>query len=553
MKSQLFPSRILSVTLRATLPVIALATLLCAGLPLQAGAVPEEGSRGSDDIVAIVRAPAPKDLLPKLMSVARQVQPGAQVEALPFILGGMLGDPMLTGISATENFGVILIAAGDDIVPVLVLNLPEASPWRQSLRSYQMTVKDQNGWSFAVPEGVSLSHVEGREASLIAAVRGARRYDVEMVLNVQGLGGKLQEGVGAFAGDLPLFVQSIVQAAAGEVEAMRDVRVGLNFSRDAVEQAYYLQAAPGTALAAFLDQKRPANLDFARFIEADAALTFLGGIDSGAARTYLNHLAGQFREKVGEEAPEGWEKIVELMDRFLRSTNGASGGTLSLDGMVPQMISVSPTTLSDEELVGLINPMTELAKRLMGEAAGEAAGLVYLFTPNAATIDETPIHHFRTEVSMPEEQAEMMRDLPGMPATAQDAYYAVVGNHLVNTSDLDDMRKTIEALQKGEPVANNVAARIAIRDESLFEFQIDLVRYFGGVMTAMMPGGLGETFQELEKQKLAPVQGILTARGGEGEMKLSIPVETIVAGFQAFSSMMMQQQEMFSVPMEEAP
>ncbi|HLS27226.1 MAG TPA: hypothetical protein VK041_01140, partial [Opitutales bacterium] len=81
---------------------------------------PEVDSVEKEVVLGVLRAPAPKVLSEQIVGVARKIVPGPQTEALPFMIGGMLGDPMLEGVSLTENMGAVLLERGDDIVPVLV-------------------------------------------------------------------------------------------------------------------------------------------------------------------------------------------------------------------------------------------------------------------------------------------------------------------------------------------------------------------------------------------------------------------------------------------------
>ena len=137
------------------------------------------------------------------MSVARKIQPGPQVEALPFMLGGMLGDPTLEGVSATANVGVALISHGEDVAPVLVVQLPEGSPLRESLPNLEMQLRDSGGWTFALPKDYPMTLVDGKEKELIAAVSQPRRYDVELTADAELLANAVRGSMDAMMAESP--------------------------------------------------------------------------------------------------------------------------------------------------------------------------------------------------------------------------------------------------------------------------------------------------------------------------------------------------------------
>lgn len=559
MKSHLFPARGRSKPLftplaraasRFARAVLAASVLFAAG-PLQA-LESEVVVQGDEMVLGILKAAPPKELSDKIMAVARKIQPGPQTEALPFILGGMLGDPTLEGISAEHNLGLVLIATGETVAPVLLLRLPEESPVRQSLAGFDLAVRDIGDWTFALPADASFALVEGRHEELIAAVEGDRRYDLELTADLAALARKAREATEAFpagadTGIMTALVKPFLDGLVTEAEAIEDFRSGLNISADELQQISYLKAAGETPLAQFLHQERPEDLGFARFIRANGAIAYLGGIDAEATRRYVDHFFRQLASGAGSE-PEWWGKMRVLATEFFEKSNGASAGVMSFAGMEFRSTQIAHSTMSDEELLKMLERSVELMAEAMKEAeTGEAEVMPsYELLPNQLQVGEIPVHILRTEVKLDEEQAqELQEQMPGfsLPAQRQDMHYALVDDYLVNATEAAELSAVIEAIQKGEPVENNLADLISISGDDLFDVRIDLLRYFGGIMAPFMTPEMAQVVENLDEKGLDPVRSRISARNGEGEMSVAIPVDTVAAVFQAISGFVAAQQQ----------
>jgi hypothetical protein len=486
-----------------------------------------------DAVLGVVRASAPKQLLPKIMNIARQVQPGPQTEALPFILGGLLGDPMLNGISATENMGMVLLGDLANQVPVILLKLPEASPLRTSLPGFGMQLEDRFGWTFMVPEGYSLSAIDGREEQLIAEVRQPRRYDLEMAVETAGLVALLREGTASAAiggsGD------AFLEVLAAELETVRDVGIGFNLAAKSIDQAILVRALAGSAMALFLDQKRTGDLEFARFIEADGAIGYLGGLDQAVTLGYLEHLAARLASRESDDSLAMVGELLESARKSIGTISGASAGIVSMEGMMPRMTSMISTTMDDEALQEFLRQEVLRSQKLM--EVTEDDGMTYSFTPHAARVGEVSVHRVSTEWKLSEEEEAQLAQVPGMlnlSAQQQNLYWCVLDGLMVTANTLERTTGLIEAIQAGEPVENNLRDLIPIRDETLFEFQMDLGQYLGQAISLVLPG-MGGSVAQLQSRTLPPMKGWVAARGGEGEMMFSLPIETIIILFQTFA------------------
>ncbi|MEX2381854.1 MAG: hypothetical protein WD490_05695 [Opitutales bacterium] len=555
MKSSLFPSRSGSVRSRpigaGALKNFAVAgTVFCLLGIGTAGANETSAESGEGEIFAVVRVAAPKQLTEKIMAVARKIQPGPQTEALPFMLGGMLGDPTLEGVSATENIGLALIANGEDITPILLLKLTEESPLRASLPNFEMTLLDFGGWTFGLQQGASATLLEGRQEALISAVRAPRRYDLELTADGPALARKLREAYQGFPDTDEMgnmIVRPLIEALATEADAVQDFRVGFNLSGEEIQQFLFMEAVPGSAMAAFLNQKRPENMDFARFIRADEAVAYLGGVDVQATRQYFDHFIDVLSGDTEGPGGELWQKFHDIGVQYLDRMDGRSGGVLSLDAMALQMVSIAPTSMSDEELLALL---AETVGTMGGIPTGDTEEgspmTKYELLPNQLDVDGVAVHVMRTEVKFdPEAAAEIEEQVPGflMPEQRHDMHYAVVGGYMVNTSDIARMKELIGAIQKDEAVENNLATLIQVDEENLFEFQVNLLRYFGGIMAVMMPPDMSAVLQRLESRNLKPMTGEASARNGVAEVGVSIPVDTVAAVYQEVTAYMAAQRE----------
>lgn len=513
----------------------------------------EAQEEGNDTVVAIIKAPPAKQLTEKIMAVARRVQPGPQTEALPFILGGMLGDPMLEGFAASENLGIALVTKGEEVIPVLVLNLSEESPLRESLPNLEMRLHDVGGWTFATAGDAPVNLDDESAQAIIAAVRTPRRYDFELTADAGMLGGKLREAFAeAVAPGLDEafrhLIAPLVATLAGEAASIEDFRAGLNVSPERIEQIWYVSAARSSGLHSLLTQRRANDFDFARFIPADGALAYLGGVDPKALQNYADHLISRLVKEGGGEVEKWAEAFREMSALYLEGTNGASGGILTIDGMEVRMIQVSPSSMSDEQLVDMLQRTVTQMGRILGETSGDEPQLVpqYELIVDAFQVDGIPIHIFRNEVKLdPEHAKELEEQMPGftLPVQRQDLHYALVDGLLVSASDASTVSSIIDSVRKGTRVESSIADLISVGPDDLFEFRIDLLRYIGGTMAPYMTPEMAVVMERLEQRGIQPVRATISAREGEGEFKLHIPVDALVAVFQTVSGFMAAQEQ----------
>jgi hypothetical protein len=158
--------------------------------------------------------------------------------------------------------------------------------------------------------------------------------------------------------------------------------------------------------------------------------------------------------------------------------------------------------------------------------------------PNAFTVDGVAVHVLRTETG-PGEMPDAPAEAPAFafPAQKQEMHYAIVEGYILNATSLGRMAALIQAVQAGEAVENSLAAKVDISPESLFEFRIDLPRYFVGPLTALLQPEVANAIRELQAQNLTPLRGTISARGGEAATRLAIPVDTVAATVQALSKL----------------
>ena len=522
---------------------------------------PEVDSVEKEVVLGVLRAPAPKVLSEQIVGVARKIVPGPQTEALPFMIGGMLGDPMLEGVSLTENMGAVLLERGDDIVPVLVLKLTEESPLRQTLPSFNLHLHEFDGWTFGLQEVGAGSLIEGREEELISAVRVERRFDIELTAESSFLANKLRE----LLADLPQMgemegklMASLIAGVAAEADTVADFRIGLDLSPEAIRQALFLQATPGSPLAAFLDQKRPQNFDFAKFIPATDPVLYLGGSDIEATRGYFDHFLQRILGQTSGEEPNILQEINRLSQRFFDQSDGRSGGTFALEGFELEMTQVYSSSMTDEELGEFLNEGLKMSEKLFDQEPWASMGMntsgeTQELLLNHSEINDVSVHLLRTSYSMevPESSEVGEEELALVESgMEQEMYYAMLDGFMLNTTSLSRMAGLIEAIQSGEPVEDNLASAVDLDGNKLLAWRVDLVGYMGEILSAM-PFANQQLFEQLQQKNLSPINGWASAEGGIGRVEAAIPVDTIAAIYQAFMEQMEAQFEQPPMPVQE--
>lgn len=113
---------------------------------------------------------------------------------------------------------------------------------------------------------------------------------------------------------------------------------------------------------------------------------------------------------------------------------------------------------------------------------------------------------------------------------------------MLTASEVTGLSEMLEAVKTDKPVENNLAGLIDVEEGDLFEVRVDLLRYVGGAMAPFMTPELAVVMEDLEKRGLQPVSATVSARDGEGALKVVIPVDTLVGVYQTVTSFMAQQQ-----------
>lgn len=545
------------------------ACAIFAGLTLLSS-VPEAAAQEAQEpaeeakMVAVIKLPPPKQLSEKILGVARKVQPGPQVEALPFMLGGMLGDPMLEGVSAAENFGIAIMMQGDVVAPVLILQLTEDSPLRESLPGFDLQLVDAEGWTFGVTKDFSLSLVKGQEQSLIDAIKGPRQYDIEFKAETPLLAKMLREFIeesakGGEDNTDDQMMRSAVKTVSAESESVSDLRIGLNLSPEIVDLIYFMEGSKGSPLAALLNQERPKDLSFGKLISADGGMAYLGGFDTSAVGKYVDHIFGSLTSGVDKKTAESLENIRSITHQYLQSTTGASGGVMSMSEETFEMVQIAPSKMSDKQLVDLLQTTTKGISEMLSVGLGEEMkGLIGSTSQkvivNKFKVDDIPVHVVRAESKGPPVEDSSDSSPSEVKTQVQEVNYAVAGGFLLGVSDESKMTALIQTVKKGEPVANNLVSVIPLAEDILGEIRIDLVRYARGILGAKLTPEQANAMQRLEDRGLPPLRGTVSARGGKGEARLHIPVDTIVAAYQAsMESMAEEDAELEEMPAPSQP
>ncbi|MEX2381254.1 MAG: hypothetical protein WD490_02635 [Opitutales bacterium] len=472
------------------------ASVFCVNVaaPLRASPSLPEG------VVLSLKAPSPYSLAQKVVAIARQIEPGPQTEALPFLLGAALGDPTLQGIDRDENVSLFLLTTEDAVAPVLLLKLAGNGPYRQSLPQLGFELSDHDGWTFATLQAMPFTIAEERRDLLLSLAQASRDRDIELNISGRELGARLlaiaengdeflQPFMGETNGAASNAIGSLARMLAEELLDVVSMGISMNLNADAIAPFAHLEGVAGSPLGNFLSHEVPVSTQLAEWIEADkASWVYLNNIDPEALGAYTRHLFSRLEEgflkPMGEEGVTVGRVVRDLMDTYLENTGASSAGSLApfgaSDDFRVESFQLSQTRMSSDDLVNFLREAVALGQResvtafLKGMGQGHitvgAEDAVYLVEAERM-VGDVPVHALHTGIVADEGE-------PSDDEKIEIAYFAVLEGLLLQSTSIDLLIAHIEAIASGEKPAANAAGEFAEKPGAASQFFVDAVPFF---------------------------------------------------------------------------
>ena len=486
------------------------------------GALPQE-------VVVAVKTASLKELSDDIVAVARRVAPGPQVESMPFLLGAMLGDPMLQGLEAGQNIGLALVRMDDDFQPVVFARLTEQSPYRDSLRGYGMEAADHEGWTFATVAPLEPEVLGGLRDRLIEWVRIPRAHDLEVYVNGPKLARLVAEhedriraelrNSGAAEYEEPIW--ALVQTVAGELRILASAGMGLEFDAEGITQHAHLEADADTALGRFFSADHSASLAPAEWLGTEAPILYVSRANPDALMDYFKYFRAKLEVAGGETMQELMAPLTELMERFTRDTRGHSAGYLNLTEMMPSMVQITDSTADEDGLRAALEASAGLMSHPVFQGMAEGASTELISGEH--TVAGLPVFTLTTRMG-----DEAVAYQGG--AFASEAHYVQAGEYLVMADNLETLEAIVTAILAGEKPERN-AAQLFDRDSgAASQVRIDgglLLGYFGAFMAP----------EREINVTLPPAKGEIHARDNAARWRFEIPTELIAGIYREVQAM----------------
>ncbi len=493
-------------------------------------------------VILTVKTGSLKELSDKIMQIARQVEPGPQVESMPFLLGAMLGDPMLQGVEAGRNIGVAMVKQEEEYVPVLLARLPEESPYRQSLPGYGLSLSDYEGWTFGTLAPVEPDALGDLRGSLVEWVQGAREHDIELHLNGPevsryilqmesevrtGLAGLTEEGQDP---EMEEAIWSLVKTIAGEFRVASSIGFGLGLDAESITQHGHITADEDTALGRFFSADHTVSIAAAEWIEADHPVAYLARVNSGAIQDYLNYFSAKAEAAGGAVVSEVFSTLRHVVGSYAEFSDGHTAGYLRFEAMAPRMVQLMDSRYDDDSLRDSLKAVVEMVnqpvlKGFSRDSYGEVTTRAELLEVEQR-IGDHAVHAMRTFADFDEDDDLSEADREFYAGLyEQIVYYVQVGDYLLMAYDYDDLLKTATSIAEGERPDRSVAGKFREERGLAGQWIINPAPFLA---TAQAFGG-GES--EEAGTELPPARGEVWAGENGVRGRFEIPVELIAAAY----------------------
>ncbi len=514
----------------------------CAAVPANRSGAAEASGALPRDVIAAVKAASLKELTDDIVAVARRVAPGPQVEAMPFLLGAMLGDPMLQGLEAGQNIGAAMVRVEGDYQPVVFARLSEQSPYRDALRGYGMEPGDHQGWTFATVSPLEPSVLGDLRDHLVEWVQAPRVHDLELYVNGPEAARLVAEnedllrseirGMGAAEYEEPIW--ALVQTVTGELRILASAGIGLEISGEEIVQHAHLQAQNDTALGRFLSADHAASLAPAEWFSPEAPIVYVSRMNLGALMDYFRYFQAKAEVAGGDTIRSWFEPVVDMMELFTRDTEGNNSGYVVFSDAMPSIVQISDSTADDDSLRGTLEAMLEIMSHPILAQFGEMPSTELVSGEH--TVADQPVYTLTTRVG---DENDVFFGEP----FSSESHYVRVGDYLVVADQLDVLNTIAGAIVADEKPSPN-AAELFDRDSgAASQVRIDGGLLLGYLGQMMAPGHSIEA-------NLPPARGELQVRDNAARWRFEIPTDLIAGIYREIQAMSEQMESQFYIEEE---
>ncbi len=494
-------------------------------------------------LIGYAKAGPFKETVQKITEVVRKIQPSPQVDSFPYMIGGMLGDPTLDSISATENITVFLYNTPDmNSASFLILaKLTEESPIRATLPMQGFTIQDHEGWSMISRDPKMWDLVENVD-SLIKIAERKRNSDVEFGLWLN----RLKDASDTFKNEIiddlekdgrfsdeadKATIAGFLDIIFGELTSLDSVLLGLNFTPEDFVFQSVLKANSEAPLGKLFSQEPSAIVRAGDYIAEYSMLTYMLSIDPMISGEYLNYIMDAVIDVSENEWKPLMMRIKAIYNRFMQKIDGTVAGSMNISNTSVVMRQIGGADFSSDEFAELIAVsikfMEDFASKLTLE--GETAYIpLYEFKADAFAVKGVPVHTLKSRFNFtgnPDPQDET--DNPtndreqGDSAffASQTYHYAVCNGYYLSSSDTQGVSDLITRVKSNHPVSSNLNTIIMPKPGICGQFRFDLKRSLmitADLLENTSPETAISLREKIESSTLEPV----TSELGIGDAKL---------------------------------
>lgn len=490
-------------------------------------------------------APLPQTMS-KLIEVGNAISPNPQMASMPFIVGGMIGDPTFATIDPEADVSVLLFGDANISAPyVFVAKLTADSPIRAQMEAMGMTIAEAGEWTLIAQEPALLAALS--ESPLVDTVATkARAGDIEIGFWPARMGSQLEMLKmmlpGLLAQNNPsmakpenqAMISTLTSIGVDEFQSAESAIIAFNLSSEAIDTAFAVNAVTDTPLHALFSMPAGGKVTEAAYVPAGDMIYGLASWNREASDAYLLHLNGKM-----ETLPEGKirEVSLQIIDLY-RRWNNAMAGTYafagSLEGTKFDFTQLYATRLSStvnkELIVESMEWLQTFYKGMYDEESRTGTRMTYEFLDTAHVLRNTDIHrvNMKIETIMPEESADampadMLKQDMTLLFTTRDGFFHY-------TSSNQRMMKLLDAVQSKQPVENSIASLYTLEPGMMAIYGLDMegfASWMADLSATVDPDAAEEVSTLFSDLELSPIETYLYIGEGTFQSKSSISVPDI--------------------------
>lgn len=520
--------------------------------------------------IAFVKFQHPSELIAEVVAASRTLDMESETALLPFLVGGMLGDPELKSFAADADINLVLLNALDRPQPyVFLVKFTPDAPARAKLEEMGLKIGQLGDWSILARNPEFIRRLEGSK-SLYSIAMKKRAADIEIGLWTDRLATQIDAQKALFlsllaansevfqAQDTQTSIGGMIDVMNGELRAMEYFMIGLNLSEEKITTQLQLKGKEGTPLAAYLSAKVGGTVRGSEYISKKGMLYGVSYMNTAAIESYLSYLLEKSIAATRGTVAAFFSETLLLNNQIWDFYDGDSALAVTLDGAgKPVMQQAIGSKYSPAEAVkltqGLIEGyLTKVQALLPSEAQGSVdlsleakedvfnvAGISVMELVTTTTVDQKAARISAIEEMLEEAVAtqnqdmeadarrmleEIMAEGPSQQVITESTFMASHGGVMYTATNRSDMAIILKAAEAGEPLPNNLSS-ITLPDGCLAIFNYDLA-FFAEIMAAEIAKEDPQMAEALKSRLASVSMEPVSVAMFQGEGKLSIVSET---------------------------